>query len=166
MPENADRLESHEVIWGKSGDLTLHYQEDVLTRSPAAFVTGEDQRRVQVASRILEQRLKPATTEELLEAAEAVRPSPADYMLAILRLGLGAPVDFDQRFFDQVRNAMRDTETGVRYAAVWATSYVEWPQYEPLLVRASEHDPSEKVRGDAAVVLAAYRSLHEEGDGS
>jgi hypothetical protein len=155
------RLEPYEVIWGKSHGLTLRYQEDLFTRSPSAFITGEGEQQLRVASRILKQHLNPSTLEELLEAADKLRRLPADYMLAVLRLGLGSPVNFDERFFDRVQDAMKDSVEGVRKAAVWAASYVNWPQYEPLLAQAAHEDTSEEVRDDAVKVLDAYRAMRE-----
>ncbi|MGW0209341.1 hypothetical protein ACWDZ8_27285 [Streptomyces sp. NPDC003233] len=159
---NPGALESYEVMWGKSRDLTLHYQEELFTLSPCAFITGENEARVRAAARVAEQQLKPATPEELLEAADAVRNSPADYMLAIQRLGLGAPVDYDERFFVRIQAAFEDEVDGVRKAAVWATSSAEWPQFEPLLAHAAVNDPAEDVRADAELLLDAYRAARQE----
>jgi hypothetical protein len=156
--EDSANLVSHEVIWGRDEKLTLHYSEDLLSRSPHAFVTGDDQAKVDIVSRIVEQKLRPATLEEILEAADDVAGNIPDEMLAVLRLGLGAPLSFDERFFLRIRDAMQSSIFQLRKAAIWATSYVPWPQYIPLLVEVAEHDPIESLRSDARMLLEAYKS--------
>lgn len=72
LKEDLSRLESHEVIWGKTHDLTLHYQDD-LSHGARTRSLREKMRGGCGPSRILKQQLKPATLEELLEAADTVR---------------------------------------------------------------------------------------------
>ncbi|MFF3872668.1 hypothetical protein [Streptomyces sp. NPDC001978] len=156
LPEDATALAPYEVIWGKSQDLTLHYREDFLTKSPCAFVTGSDEHRVATAARFVEARLEPATVEEILEAADTVQHISADYALAVLRLGLGAPESFDERFSARIARAAEHPETEVRKAAAWATSYVIWPQFIPLLDQMAGQDSSEDVRRVARKILNAY----------
>ena len=150
------------MIWGKSHALTLHYLEELFTLSPCAFISGENEAQVRTAARVAEQQLKPVTPEELFEAADAVQNVPADYMLAVQRLGLGAPVDYDERFFDRIQAAFVNEVDGVRKAAVWATSWAEWPQFEPLLAQAADNDPAEDVRSDAEFLLDAYCVARQE----
>ncbi|MFC8800990.1 hypothetical protein ACFT2C_24940 [Promicromonospora sp. NPDC057138] len=158
LSEDEATLTSRQLFWGKSHDLVLHYMEDVLSKSPCSFITGVNELGVATAARILEARLQPATLEEVLDAAEAVRDIPHDYVLAVLRLGLGAPESFDERFFSGIEKAARSSHEEVRKAAAWATSYVIWPQFNPLLSHLAEYDSSEAVRRVATSILNASRA--------
>ncbi|TCO26413.1 hypothetical protein EV652_107305 [Kribbella steppae] len=156
LQENPAGLDPYEVIWGKSAALTLHYREDFLTKSPCAFVTGADERQVHTAARLVEARLKPATLDDLLEAADALRHIPADFALAVLRLGLGSPESFDERFATRIAEAAEHPQEEMRKAAAWATSYMIWTQFIQLLDQLAEHDPSDDVRRVARNILNAY----------
>jgi hypothetical protein len=157
-----ESLLGHEVVWGKNDGLNLRYQQDALSRSPGVCIMGGDERQVLAASRIVLQALNPATLEELLDASDALAYWPADFMLALLRLGFGAPVEFDDRFFERIQGALRHSLTEVRYASVWATFHTRWPQFEPLLVRAAQDDLDEVVRHAATRVLGGWRADHED----
>ncbi|WP_146074997.1 HEAT repeat domain-containing protein [Streptomyces sp. Ru73] len=156
LPEDVSALAPRETFWGKSQDLVLHYQEDVISKSPCAFLTGANKKQVETAARLLEAQLKPATLEELLKAAEATKNLPDDYALAVLRLGLGAPEHFDERFSASIARAVAHEDEEVRKSAAWATSYTAWPQFVPLLTEMAEQDPSENVRRVAQKILNAY----------
>ncbi|MFG2727955.1 hypothetical protein [Streptomyces canus] len=156
LSEDPAQLASRELIWGKSQNLTLHFREDFLTKSPCVFVSGADERRVATAARFTETQLKPATIDEILEAADSVRQIPADYALAVMRLGLGAPEHFDERFATRIAAAAENPEEEVRKAAAWATSYVVWPQFISLLERMAEYDSAEDVRRVARRIRNAY----------
>lgn len=164
LPEDVASLTSRQFFWGKSEDLVLHYMEDVLSKSPCAFVTGVDERQVATAARFLEAQLRPATAEEILDAADAVQDIPHDYVLAVLRLGLGAPESFDERFCSRIGKAARNSHDEVRKAAAWATSYVVWPQFIPLLSQLAESDSSESVRRVAIDILSAYHKEFDEDE--
>ncbi|SMC47652.1 hypothetical protein [Kibdelosporangium aridum] len=164
ISQNSADLVSREVIWGASDQLTLHYSEDFLSRSPHFFVTGHDRAKVDVAARFAQGRLRPATLDELVEAFDDVSGDLADEILATLRLGLGSPLEFDERFFDRVRKSMSSADEGLRRAAVWATLYAVWEQYIPVLLEVAERDHSEQLRAEARMVIQAYRMQGVGGD--
>jgi len=62
---------------------------------------------------------------------------------AVIRVGLGAPDEYDEEFFELIRDAFTSKEKYVREAAIWATAYSPWPHYRPLLEAAAQHDPEE-----------------------
>ncbi|GAA3636078.1 hypothetical protein ACG5V6_09455 [Streptomyces chitinivorans] len=162
--EDVSRLASREFVWGEGEELMLHYREDVITKSPCAFITGSDERRVDRVAHFLETQIRPASLEDLLDAAEAVQNLPEDYSLAVLRLGLGAPAYFDERFAARIQDAAWSSNVEVRKAAAWATSYVEWVQFVPMLTKMAEEDPSEEVRRVAMRILGAYKAEGGTGE--
>lgn len=164
MPENAENMESHECIWGKDEGLLLHYRQDFITKSPCSFATGSSQDRVNRLAHFIEQHFNPATPEELLEAAEHFRELDSEFSIAILRLGLGAPEKFDERIASLILEATRHSNPEVRNSAVWATSYIYWPQFIPILYDLADHDSSRRVRSAAAQLRDAYTAEEESGE--
>ena len=105
--------------------------------------------------RILEHDLDVWSVTELLDGVDSAR-TPPELGRAIIRMGLGAPVEFDERFLKRIVNVANHPEFMVRKVAVIATMYPAWPQFRPFLVTISKNDPSEVVRATAAEILGSY----------
>ena len=81
---------------------------------------------------------------------------PGYFGRAIIRLGLGAPPEFDQEVFDRIYSATTRAEHMVREVAVAAMMYPAWKQFRPVLRSIAQNDNAENVRARAAFVLAIY----------
>lgn len=152
-----DRPTAVEVMWLVHHDISFFYVENYLsydscvgftyTRPPGAEIDALMQE--------LEHDLDNWSADELLRQAD-VASSPDEHGRAIIRVGLGAPVDFNQEFYDRIGRAARHPGPMVRETAVAAMMYPAWPQFRPLLRSLTENDPAENVRMRATNLLDSY----------
>ncbi|MFD1885241.1 HEAT repeat domain-containing protein [Paenibacillus wenxiniae] len=82
-----------------------------------------------------------------------------DKIDAICRLGIAAYFDEAQpEIVDTFKQYMRDGDARVRQSAIFATSFIGWPEFEPLLQIAMERDPDTRV---SAIAESAIRIMRE-----
>lgn len=145
----------YERVWLTDTTLTLHYVEDRIARYSYVFLAGDDREAVERIVPDLMRVLEPWTPAELLDGVREAKPGP-DRGRAVLRAGIGAPLDFDQEFFDCVRSALAHPEPPMREIGILAGSYAAWPQYRPLLEAIARDDPDAEVREMAQATLRAF----------
>ncbi|HYU67238.1 MAG TPA: HEAT repeat domain-containing protein [Jatrophihabitantaceae bacterium] len=98
------------------------------------------------------------TFDELLadvDAASGVRSR----RVAVVRAGLGCPLEPDDRFVSRIEAAARDPHTEIREAAVWAMTHSEWPVFTGLLERIAHDSRDEYVQWLAVRALKALAGL-------
>lgn len=145
----------YQVVWLTPVNLTFHYTEDLVARESYVYLEGDDFDEVgQYEAQIVEV-LRPWTLDQLLQDV-AQEHEGVGRSRAILRAGLGAPMEFDPRFFDVIRAAMSNADHRVRSVGVLACSYSPWPQYRPLLDRIAKDDPELETRELAEATLRAF----------
>ncbi len=82
-----------------------------------------------------------------------------DKIDAICRLGIATYMDEAQpEVLDIFQRYMRDADARVRQSAIFATSFIGWQEFEPLLQIALEHDPDERV---TMIAQSALRIMRE-----
>lgn len=145
----------YERIWLTDTTLTLHYVEDRVARYAYVFLAGDDLEAVERIVPDLMRVLEPWTPAELLDGVRKAAPGP-DRGRAVLRAAIGAPLDFDQEFFDCVRSALEHPEPPMREIGILATSYAAWPRYRPPLEAIARDDPDAEVREMAQAALRAF----------
>src|SRR5256885_16711465 len=101
---------------------------------------------------MVESRLDAWTVDELLDAVEKAA-APLDRAKAVIRAGVGAPDEFDERFFFLISSATTDSDTHVREAALYATAYSSYPAYRPRLRQVAREDPDPRRRDDAEALI-------------
>src|SRR6185436_1314037 len=144
-----------ELIWATSDNrATVHYVEDELVKFPYIVVKGDGWK--EVASSI-SRSIDVFSEDELVEMVEKAG-SREEKTLAIARLGVGAPDEFDPRFFQLLEKALSDPDPEVRRTVVWVNGYTGWPQFRQLLEKMAKADPDERVREEAGFVVAGYES--------
>jgi hypothetical protein len=155
---------TRQVAWQLIPGLHFQYFEDSRTESKGVVLVGDDEASVAKYGSLIERFLQPLSLEELLAAISGASGEP-ERAWTVLRAGLGAPNEYDARFFDRVVEAMGSESLSVRVAAVLATTYSFWPQYrEPLaLVAEVEEDPD--LREEASSLLEASLSGLGEQEG-
>ncbi len=81
-----------------------------------------------------------------------------DKIDAICRLGIAAYFDEAQsEIIDMFKQYIRDADARVRQSAIFATSFIGWPEFEPLLQIAMERDPDARVSTIAASAIRIMR---------
>ncbi|MGW0791111.1 hypothetical protein ACWD04_23425 [Streptomyces sp. NPDC002911] len=145
----------YQVVWAAGPKLSLHYFEDDIARNSYVVVVGEDAAAVRGAAEIIEVRLHTWRLDELVAEVDS-SSGPTELTQAVIRAGLGAPEEFDDRFFTRINDALRHSDTRVRESAVWSVSYVPYPNYRPQLVQVRDHDPDEDLRDTAGLLLEGF----------
>ncbi|MGM1062650.1 hypothetical protein [Saccharothrix sp. Mg75] len=145
----------YEVQWSAGPALTLHFLIDDLSNTPAVTVSGDDPQAVDAAAQLTAKHLNTFSTDELLESARRTRRA-ADKARALVQAGIGASENFNQPLFNEIRDNLANKDTRLREAAIWAMSYVPFPQYRELLQTTAQEDPDRRLRDIARNVLAAF----------
>lgn len=81
-----------------------------------------------------------------------------DKIDAICRLGIASYFKARPDIIDIFTRYMQDTDVRVRQSAVFATSFVGWPEFESMLTRTAEKDPDERV---SMIARSAIRIMQE-----
>lgn len=145
----------HEIRWLTPTTITLHYEEDYISRQSYVYLAGDDFDSLPMLVADLTESLKPWSRAELLQAIGDARTGP-ERARAVLRAGLGAPMEFDQEFFDAISACMTADEIPLRDAGILAAGASQWPQFRPALERIAAEDPEAEVRDMAQATLRAY----------
>jgi hypothetical protein len=130
---------------GLSPDADLWYVEDDISGSCYLQVSSPETRVAGEVLRAAESELSCWTREDLFRAVDEAN-DPLDLGLALLRLGLGAPVSVDEEIQSRIADEFYNEFEEVRDMAVWASSYAPLRQYLPDLEEVARNDESEKVR--------------------
>ncbi|WP_253772745.1 HEAT repeat domain-containing protein [Goodfellowiella coeruleoviolacea] len=112
-------------------------------------------RRVESTAAVFAAHWSVLTFDALLAAVDTAH-DPDTRSLAVLRAGLGAPEDVDQRFVDRIGGCAGSEDDLVREHAVWAMAYAEWAAFRPTLSRMATGDPADRLRDMAAAPLRAF----------
>jgi hypothetical protein len=123
-----DEFLPRQVSWAVRASATLHYMEDLISDLKYVMVIADDQETVCSAVAEIEDGLPVWTVEGLLADVDA-QTDPDDVALALIRLGMGAPLEYNDRVFERIRDAMGSEAKRVREGALWAITYEAWPAY-------------------------------------
>jgi hypothetical protein len=144
-----------EVAWAAGPALSLHYTEDPVSLNKYVAIWGYDKDNADALARMTESRLEVWTMDELLNEVENATSS-LERAKAVIRAGVGAPDDYDERFFLCISSAMSDPDTRVRETGLYATAYASYPAYRPKLRQVAQEDPDPQRRDDAEVLLESF----------
>lgn len=166
-PADIQRNIARCVIWNVIPGLTVsYYYENPAEASCLIIRSARDEAEIREIERLLMQVIDFVNDEDLL-ASPAARTGSSlrERILGLLRLGLGAPVNIDQRYFDRLATATNDSDPDIRIAAVRGIIYTEWPQFKPLLGYLVDHDPKRSIRKLARQALLVFDKLGLEDSG-
>jgi hypothetical protein len=159
--EDPEEGTAHEVIWLVTPSQALHYAEDRMTRTAYVMASSWSPELADDLSQQLERDLDVVSFDELLRAAEGAEDVHS-LSLAINRLSLAAPREYDGDVFRLISKGLSHADRSVRLASIWAVGFMPWPEYRPILRILANTDPDDRVRETAADLLEAYRL--ERGD--
>ncbi|MFC8798472.1 hypothetical protein ACFT2C_12130 [Promicromonospora sp. NPDC057138] len=152
------------VGWG-AGTLSVEYCEDDVSRHSYLCFAGDDAAAVDGVTELAEARLGAWRVEDLLTAVDTAT-EPVELGRAVIRAGLGAPRELDDRFFAVIDDALQHPDARVREAGVWAISYVPHPKYRRRLEALRDHDPEHEVWSTAEILLEAFDAEGVTGEGA
>ena len=135
-------------------DVTVIYVDDPIAECSYAHVSGRDMAN---ACEVIRGKIPVWTDKELLNDWDEA-PHDSAQIAAILRIGVGAPSEYDEGFAERLRAALARSDPAVREAALAAIGYTEWPEFDEALVEILESDPDERCRKRAAHMLEVRES--------
>ncbi|WP_406103390.1 hypothetical protein OG698_14290 [Streptomyces sp. NBC_01003] len=144
-----------DVIWRITPGILLQYAVDSRSKCSVFTLTGTPAEDVKGIAESIEKGVHPWTLEELLSGVDRSKGAQEIYD-AVLRAGIGAPHEFDKRFYKRIRKAVRNKDATIRSAGIWAASYSRWEEFRPDLEAAARNDPEPTLRRDAQVILDNY----------
>ncbi|NET62239.1 MAG: hypothetical protein F6K47_40875, partial [Symploca sp. SIO2E6] len=151
--------EVYEQIWLTQDENTsIHYVEDPLIGIRYLFIDGLNQ--VEICDKISSS-LDIFRREEIFNMVHTA-VSAEEYVRAIYHVGIIANHDYNMEIFEIFKLAFAHPETKVRNAAILATAYVGWREFEELLRDIIDCDPEEKVRDFANFTLKSLQSKNWE----
>jgi hypothetical protein len=149
--------------WTSADDVRLFLRRDRTSGELGCNVRGANQEAVVRRFDELETRLDAWSSDELLDGIERAETA-RETAQALFRLGLGAPLEFDERTATQIVGALSFEHPMIRAAAVRSIGYLRWgAMLRPLVERVAEEDPDERVRGQAELLLTAVDRAQAPG---
>jgi hypothetical protein len=145
---------TRDTHWQLAPELWVNHLEDELARAHAYVITGADPARVARFTDLFERALHPVPYQVLLDATSA--SDDEERAVAISRVGLSAPYDFNEPIFATITKAFKDPSVKVRNAAIRATAYSPWSEFRGALRRHAEVEVDPELR-DLARWMASVR---------
>ncbi|WP_327633112.1 hypothetical protein OHB24_24215 [Kribbella sp. NBC_00482] len=150
------RSDADDDYWESADDVTLFLRHDRTSGELGCNLRGVDRDAVSRHFDDLEARMDAFSTEELLAGIDQAETA-AETAQALFRLGLGAPLEFDERTATQVVGALSFEHPMIRAAAVRTIGYLIWgSMLRPPVERVFDDDPDERVQRQAGQLLSAF----------
>ncbi|SRR6266496_1450743 len=130
-------------------DIKLVYLEDPIAECSYVVVSGAQ---MDHAREIIRKKLPIWSDDELLQDWRKA-PHDTAQILAILRIGVGAPFRCDGRFAETLKEGLAHADSAVREASLAAVGYTEWPEFDQSLKDIAQNDSSERCRKRAVYML-------------
>jgi len=158
----SSQLVIREVGWQVDPGLDMYYVEEMRTASSFVQVMGDDAEDVRDITEALQIRFSPLTPDELVNAVDTSE-SIEDSAHAVLQAGLGAPEQFDMRFYERIRAAIESADGQLREAGIWAASFLLWDELRAAIERIESGDPEKRLRSAAKAILnIGYRKAKRD----
>lgn len=162
-PADDDRMEPRQIIWHADNGAVIAYREDIYSGLPCVIIMAESPEDLLRYVDLFESRVDVWTIPELLHEVD-VSEDPYDLSEAVLRMGLGAPVEYQEEFFSRIHDGLRDEHEGVVRAALLAVTYEPWEQYLPIVRELLDHDVDDDVKHVARQIIGKF-AAGEAGEG-
>ena len=150
-------------IWVSSdGQTAIHYFEDFYINNQYLLLKGQNKE--QVAEEIFNF-LDVYTIEEICQKLQKQNIIPKnEYINTVLSLGVAINQDYSQELFNVFEQLIYHSDSDVREAAIFATTYLGWKEFRELLQRIKNEDSSTSVREIAADTLASLEKNYWQKD--
>ncbi|MFG2626573.1 hypothetical protein [Streptomyces sp. NPDC048473] len=158
IPENEEEGVPHQVVWHSESGPALNYREDMFSGLPYVVVTAEDPRELHEFVGMTETVLDTWRIPELWKAVDT-NNDPDELPEAILRMGLGAPKEFNEEVFSRVCDALTSEREDVCEAALIATTYQPWGQYVNPIRDLLREGLSEPLEDTAQIILDEFGAI-------
>lgn len=140
-------------MWhAEEGDAVIYYIEDSLLSIQYIKIEG---REVQAVAAKIYDSLDAYTGEEIFHMIDEANDSN-DYIRAIYCLGAFAGESFDSKISKYFDTVFSNSDPEVRRAAIFATAYCAWREFDAPLQRLRISDPDQNVRTYADLMLESH----------
>jgi hypothetical protein len=150
----------HSISWAKGAknEYRVDFVDDTLIRQQYLVLSSPELDKEDV----MEQRMRSGpfvylTVPEIIREFEMAR-DPKAVISAFTKVVLIAPQRYDRTFADYVARVLQAPDAEVRAEGLKLMTHIEWPELKPL-AEPLAHDPDERVRSNAQIVLDGYREL-------
>lgn len=150
-----DKASKLEVRWRTGTASELHYVEDRVIGMCYVFAADSIPTLATGFGDVIESELDVVPIVEIINAVDQEQDS-LRLGREIIRLGVAAPLAYDDDVFARISNALRSPDDRVRQLAMWATTYSSYPEYRPIMRTIAQNDPEQSARERAAFVLQAF----------
>jgi hypothetical protein len=158
-PADEEKWIPRQVMWHADSGAIINYGEDLPSGLPFVVIMSEDPGELREDIELTETVLNTWRIPDLLQEVDA---SGAENLAeAILRMGLGAPREYDSEFFNRVVRGLSGEDDDVVKAALLAIMYEPWPEYREPVMRLLEGGASGEVAETAQWIIEQF----EERDG-
>ena len=130
-------------------DVSVRYVADPIAECSYAIVSG---RSLDETCALLEEKIAHWSKQELFDDWNNA-PHDKAQILAILRIGVAAPFDYEESFALTLEQGLVHENSEVREATLAAIGYRDWREFDQLLGNAATNDPEERSRNRAAIML-------------
>lgn len=148
---------SREITWRIAPGSYLHFGQDRPFGNSYAMISGSSIEKVEPFFEILTEYFDSFDANDLLAAVDAAG-SISDTRRSIVRAGMGAPKAMDEPFFARIIEAMRDGNSSIREAGLWAAAYALWPELLPYIEEMEISDEEELLRRQAHALANDMRN--------
>lgn len=150
-----DNDRKSEVRWQVGPATQLHYVQDRVIGMCYVFAADSIPTLATGFGDVIESELDIIPIAEIMNAIDREQDSLA-LGREIIRLGVTAPLAYDDDVFFRISNALRSPDDRVRELAMWATTYSSYPEYRPILRMIAQNDSVQSARERAEFVLQAF----------
>lgn len=147
--------ENLQLVIAVAPGFLVNYVEDFVSRQCYMYVSGSEAFATQRLALQVAGDLDPWALGELLDDVDQA-PDPLTLGQRIVRLGIGAPYDFDETVFRKISEGMQHADARVRRLSMLACGYSPWLEYLPFLAEIAEADVDESLRERAMVILDTF----------
>lgn len=155
-PENYIPYELY--LKADEGDIDVVYVDDPISECSYVIVSGEDK---DDAIALIKENTEFWSAEEMFSAWERAS-TDTEKILALLRIGVGAPYKYDEHFAVRLKEGLSSNYEQVREAALAAIGYRDWNEFDSNLLDVAENDPSENCRYRADMMLKIRKEEREK----
>jgi hypothetical protein len=125
-----DNWVPRQIIWHAGSGAVVSYREDLLSELPYIVIMAQNHEELREFIELAEVVLNTWRLPWLLREVDTCEGSAADMSEAILRMGLGAPREFDNDFYSRVVRGLSNEHEEVVESALYATTYEPWQEYQ------------------------------------
>ncbi|MGW1139963.1 HEAT repeat domain-containing protein [Streptomyces zhihengii] len=152
IDRDPDQRIYREMKWFAADDVAVHYVEDEFADERFLMAAGGNLEERNAVLGSIPGRVPVWSLEDLMYAVSSAA-YPAGRARAVMRLGVGSPLNAYPPVVTRIERAAKDPDIRVRKSAVWAMAYSDWPEYRDVLENVAAHDADSQIAHSASLIV-------------